>query len=467
MMLLSMVNLMIMSDSRCDICGEQPPTFLCFCVEAKVCRGCISAHLLASPTTLHKPVPLDSLELIQMLRAEIRPAIQAEEAKEEPTACAPERLLLLAELERLEAFQAKALLELQSLRQSLEQQVAAIVEELTQSVKNQTQSLQTLLQERLSALDSSLTSEQSLPDQLLTLSLAVSEVDVGSVVKGCFGLVMERKAVVQRPESTILYKIFGGSNSVGVFEAGSETLEHTLNAPLRFFHNCCSCEGPTGDVYITGGSLTGRSRNDVMVFSPTTSQARELKAMQISRRSHASLFAGQILYVFGGLLDEERISLCERYVPETDIWQSIAQMQQRRAYLAACEFKDKVYIGGGAELSSCEVYDPTQDNFVLVEAPHFAIQDNCCMMALPDSILLFHGNFRGDVTRLIPSTGKFIREKEMCVGNSWSSCPPVCIRGTIYMLRSDSIFKYQVESGASEYVLRMAKVAKRRVRLDS
>lgn len=458
---------MIMSDSRCDLCGEQPPTFLCFCVEARVCRGCISAHLLASPSTLHKPVPLDSLDLIEMLRAETKPVVEKEEVIEEPSSSAPERLLLLGELERLDAFQTKALSELQTLRQALEQQVAVVIEELTQSVRSQTQGLQTLLQQRLSGLDSSSVSEGSLPEQLLTLSLAVSEVDVGSVVKGCFGLVMERKAVAQRPESTILYKIFGGSNSVGVFEAASETLEHTLNAPLRFFHNCCSCEGPTGDVYITGGSLTGRSRNDLMVFSPTTSQARELKAMQISRRSHASLFAGQILYVFGGLLDEERISLCERYLPETDTWQNIAQMQERRAYLAACEFKDKVYIGGGAERSSCEVYDPTHDNFVLVEAPHSAIQDNCCMMTLPDSILIFHGNFRGDVTRFTPVTGKFVREKEMCVGNSWSSCPPVCVRGTIYMLRSDSIFKYQVETGASEYVLRMAKVAKRRVRLDS
>lgn len=456
-----------MSDCHCDLCGKQPPTFLCFCVEAKVCRDCISSHLLASPATLHKPVPLDSLELIEMLRAESRPAVHSEEVKEEPASCTPERLLLQKELERLEAFQAKTLLELQSLREVLERQVAAVIEELTESVKSQMQSLQAQLQQRLSAIESSTVSEGCLPDQLLTLSLAVREVDMAAVVKGCFGLVMERKAMAPKPESTILYKIFGGSNSVGVFEAATETHERTLNAPLRFFHNCCSCECPTGEIYITGGSLTGRSRNDVMVFSPATSQGRELKPMQISRRSHASLFAGQILYVFGGLLDEERISLCERYLPETDTWQSLAQMQERRAYLAACEFKDKVYIGGGAERSSCEIYDPAQDSFVLVEAPHSAIQDNCCMMSLSDSILLFHGNFRGDVTRYIPATGKFIREKEMCVGNSWSSCPPVCVGTTIYMLRSDSIFKYQVENGVSEYVLRMAKVAKRRVRLDS
>ena len=463
-----------MSDNHCYLCRVQPPTFVCFCKEVRVCQACISAHLLDNPSVGHKPVPLNFEDLTQSFRSESKPTGDQPVTKEDGKQAlrAKEKALLLREIDRLTAFQTGTLLNLQNVRLTLERQVASAMEEIACAITTQSANILSRLKQRLCDLEdigSPSAEDQNsvlIPEEILQLALEARDIDLSAIIHNSLKVVLEMKDLVAAVQPQRLYKLFGGSNNVGVFDARTERHVKTLNASIKFYHNSCSCESPNNAIYITGGSQTGRSQNEVFLFTPETGEARQLQSMQIARRSHASVFARNQLYVFGGLLDEDRMSLCERYTPEVDKWESIAQMTERRAYLSCSEHKGKIYVGGGAQRSSCEVYDPDRDSFRLIVVEHIAIEDNCCMLSLLDSVLLFHGNFRGEVTRLDPTCDKFTREKDMCVGNSWSSCPPVVVDKTVYVLRSDSVFKYDTQTGDSAYVLRMAKIVKKRMTLD-
>lgn len=462
-----------MSESLCYLCHSQPPTFVCFCTEVQVCQSCISSHLLDNPAIGHKPVPLNFQDLIQALRSErkekepITDPLSRQRAREE------KRSLLRKETERLSTFQTEVLLSLQTIRIRLERQVAATMEEIALCLTAQTEAISARLKQMTADEEESASpsardfNSSDLTEELLRLTFELKEVELAPIIKSNLKVLVElRDLAAERHQSSLLYKVFGGSNSVGVFDAKTEKHVKTLSASIKFYHNSCSCESPDSRLYITGGSLTGRSRNEVYSYSPATNTAQELASMHIARRSHCSVFAGQYLYVFGGLLEEDRLSLCERYRPETDTWEDIAQMKERRAYLSCCEYKGNIYIGGGSERSSIERYDMHKDQFTLIPVQHIAVEDNCCMLALAESILIFHGSFRGEMTKYDPATERFTREAEMCVGNSWSSCAPVLVDRTVYMLRSDSVFKYALDSGESAYVLRMAKIVKKRMTFE-
>lgn len=462
-----------MSESLCYLCHNQPPTFVCFCTEVQVCKSCISSHLLDNPSIGHKPVPLNFQDLIQALRSERKEKDTTADPQSRQRAREEKRSLLRREIERLTSFQTEVLLSLQTIRMRLERQVAATMEEIALGLTTQTEAISARLKQ-MAADDEELASPSAqdfnssdFAEELLRLTFEVKEVELAPVIKSSLKVLAElRDLSAERHQSSLLYKVFGGSNSVGVFDAKTEKHIKTLSASIKFYHNSCSCESDNSHLFITGGSLTGRSRNEVYSYSPANNTAQEVASMHIARRSHCSIFAGQYLYVFGGLLEEDRLSLCERYRPETDRWEDVAQMKERRAYLSCCEYKGNIYLGGGSDHSSIERYDLHKDQFTLIPVPHNAIEDNCCMLALPDTILLFHGSFRGEVTKYDPASERFTREAEMCVGNSWSSCPPVLVNRTVYMLRSDSVFKYALDSGESAYVLRMAKIVKKRMTFD-
>ena len=460
-----------MSDSLCSLCQIRPPTFVCFCSECPVCQLCISQHLLDFPTLPHKPVPINSRELILFLRSEPKAArCSASPSLEEKQLYREE---VGKEVDRVVAAREEAMQEIERLRLKLELQGAKAVEEMKLTVGEKASKVITALQRKLTDLDDPAQppfdfSEQSSPGGFVSLTTELKDLDITEEIKSAFRATFELKddPTKTKAGSTVIYKLIGGSTSIGSFDCRSQQLGKMATTAVRFFHNSVTCEGPNGHVYITGGSLTGRSRNECYLFSPLSGAVQELQSMNIARRSHAAIYCSRTLFVFGGLLDEERLSLCEAFSGEKDEWRPIAQMNERRAYLGCCEFQDKVYIGGGAEKSSCEVYDCRTNSFGLLVVSTVLIEDNCCMLALPSCILLFHGSFQGDVTRLDPSNNRFTRQRDMCVGNSWSSCSPVLVNNTIFMLRSESIFKYDIDTGDSEYVTRIGKTTRKRVGLE-
>lgn len=446
-----------MSQAKCQICHNQQPAFLCFCREVQVCQSCISSHLLDDPAVGHKPVLLNLQNLTQALQA-------AKEDKEDPAnpqsskrSQSEKCALLRREMERLTSFQTDVLLSLQALRIRLERQVAIAIEEVCLRLTSQAEAILVRLRqaENEENRDSRGGQNSNSSDfaEVLSLTFEAKEIDLAALIKN--SVRAQAELMGRAAESRFLYKVFGGSNSIGVFDITAEKQVNPLAASVQFFHNSCSCESPDRHLFITGGSLTGRSRNEVYRYSPAWNTVQQLAAMQMARRSHCSLFIGKWMYVFGGLLEEDRLSLGERYSPDTDCWERIAHMKERRAYLSCCEYRRYIYIAGGCDRPSIEKYDTDKDSFTLI--PMAGVQDSCSLLAQADLIWLFHGSFRGEVTAWDPATDRFSKKAEVCVGNSWSSCAPVAVDGTVYLLRADSVFKYDLASGASEYVVRMTR----------
>lgn len=448
-----------MSQAKCQICHNQQPAFLCFCREVQVCQSCISSHLLDDPAVGHKPVLLNLQNLTQALQA-------AKEDKEGPVSPQSSKhsrsekcALLRREMERLTSFQSDVLLSLQALRMRLEHQVAIGIEEVCLRLTSQTEAILVRLRQAENEEDRDILGGQNSNSsdfaEVLSLTFEAKEIDLAAVIKS--SVRAQAELIGRAAESRFLYKVFGGSNSIGVFDVSAEQQVNPLVASVQFFHNSCSCESPDHHIFITGGSLTGRSRNEVYRYSPAWNSVQQQASMQMARRSHCSLFIGKCMYVFGGLLEEDRLSLCERYHADTDCWEQIAHMKERRAYLSCCEYRRYVYIAGGCDRPSIEKYDIEKNSFTLIPMMHAAVQDSCSLLVRADLIWLFHGSFRGEVTTWDPATDRFAKKAEMCVGNSWSSCAPIVVDRTVYLLRADSVFKYDLDSGTSEYVLRMTR----------
>ena len=458
-----------MNGKQCRLCEDRLAAFLCFCQEVFVCNECISTHLFNNPSLEHKPVPLTSSELINSMRCEGPKKLGLPE--QPPTKVAIARQVVNRELQRLEDFESKAMLQLAAVKQlwsaQLERTVQEVKEQLSAQVLRLTQILQQFLAETTEG-DPQPASESPLrerllqigaEDELLHLSFDAKSVELGNLIRQ--SLLFEADLKRESKDQNFLYKFFGGSNLVGVFDIKSEKSMGPIIASSKFFHNACWSMAPSGHVFVTGGSLTGKSRNEALEFNPNSGGVTELQPMQIARRSHASICCGSRYYVFGGILDEERISMCERFNPRDDVWSPLVNMNERRAYLGCCEFRGAIYVGGGSEKSSMEVFSPETERFEILPLTQVAVEDNCSLLALEDSILIFHGNFRGDVSRL-QANQEIVKEREMCYGNSWSNCLPLVHDDSVYLLRSDSVFMYNLRTGASSYVAHLPKTSKRK-----
>lgn len=457
-----------MNDHLCTRCQTNQPEFLCFCSETRLCGRCLSTHLLETPSLAHKPLPLASRELIRCFRQQLEQDKDA--VIPESHSSTVKRTLIEQEIKRLAAFQADSMMRLQQIKVHYEAEIARAIEELARELHKETARLAEELEKALIDLNDKTPSPISVSpvldrlaqteNYLLLLDFEVKYVDMAACVRQtmCF----RTDFVGRKEEQPLLYKFFGGSSAVSIFKVEEEAPEKLVVAGQKFLHNSCWCTLPTNEVMITGGSQTGHSCNTVLHFAPATAQITDLEPMAMARRCHGSVYYAGGCYVFGGIVDEEKISMCERYDCETMTWSSIASMKERRAYVGCCVYSDLLIVCGAGETSSLEIYDPIQRNFTLVPVPLLDLCDVASLLPMENSILVFHGNFNGEVSRLDPKTGQTQKENKLCYGNSWSSCAPVRKGDIVYFLRSDSIFKYNIASGSSSYVVRLAKAQKRR-----
>ena len=457
-----------MNDHLCMRCQTDQPEFLCFCSETRLCGRCLSAHLLEAPSLAHKPLPITSRELIQCFRQQLMRDKDVVMSECHPSTA--KRVLIEQEIKRLAAFQADSMMRLQQIKVHYEAEIARAVEELASELHQETARLTEELEKALIDLNDKTPSPSSVSpvldrlahteDYLLRLELEVKYVDVAASVRQT--MCLHTEFVGKKEEEPLLYKFFGGSSAISIFKAEEEAPEKLVVTGQKFLHNSCWCTLPTGEVIITGGSQTGHSCNTVLHFVPATAQITDLEPMTMARRCHGSAYYAGGCYVFGGIVDEEKISTCERYDCETRTWSLIAPMKERRAYVGCCVYSDLLVVCGAGETSSLEIYDPMRRVFTLVPVPLLDLCDVASLFPMENSILVFHGNFNGEVSRLDPKTGQAQKENKLCYGNSWSSCAPVRKGDIVYFLRSDSIFKYNLASGSSSYVVRLTKAQKRR-----
>lgn len=429
--------------------------------------------MLSSPTTRHNPVSLSSEDLVGRLVTEPSPLLLEDRVRDERSEEKSRmRKALESELERLQQFQRYAMDQLQEVRVHWLAEINHATNEIEEIVKTKCETISKELLQCISDLDefapSPYTDEtitaltKGSADSLLDLSLALRPLDLSTLIKQFFSLSLGFNKPVQEEE--YLYKFFGGQGTVSCFDPSTEKIINTARTQEKFLHNSCWISSPTGEIYLTGGSLMGRSKDFALIFTPKEDSISPLPALKTPRRSHTSVYLCNRLYVFGGIYDEQQLALCESLPTNSPHWVSIPAMQYARAYLGSTVYKEKAYIAGGSELSGVEVYTPTvnQFEFIAVEG----LVEACSLIALEDSITILHGNAQGEALAFDPERGECRRISGVCHGNSWSNCPPLRYKDVIYTIRSDSVFKFEMTSYKSNYVLWIAKSGKKRRELD-
>ena len=374
------------------------------------------------------------------------------------------RACLERELQRLQSFKAEVLLQLQRVKLHYEVEIAKTIEKLSESIDEETAKLQEVLETwlagdireclSLSSLLHAVETEQP----LLSLSLAFKPADVSALLRG--SLAISVHWLEKEAQSMCLYKFFGGTNAVAYFDVEKEICTKQVTVGTRFFHNSSWCQAPSGEIVLTGGSLTGQSRQSALSFHPVTASMQVLPSMLTARRSHASVYLNGYCYVFGGILGEERLSLCERLELKQGTWTDLNRMHERRAYLAACAWGDMVVLCGGADTSSYEIFSTQDFTYRLTPVTQVNLADVASAVAWESSIVIFHGSMTGQVSRLSLHSGQLVHENNLCYGSSWSNCAPLLFRDIVYLLRADSIFKYNLTTGSSAYVMRLPKAGK-------
>lgn len=360
------------------------------------------------------------------------------------------------ELLRLEEFQTHALEQLRQVKELWLSEVArAIVE------------IEGLIREKCRALAEEIVRDTGDAEELapspglerLDLNIDLKPLDINSLLKQFVNLTLE---YAQPPAiNSYLYKFFGSQNSVARFDVRSEDVSDTFHSTERFLHNAAWLVTATGDVYITGGSLMGKSKEDVLVFRPDSNTTAPLKGMQSPRRSHAMVQWTSRIYVFGGVCEEKKLVHSEYYEEGTELWSRGSDLICPRAYHGAAVYRNYIYIAGGADTSGLERLTPSSGamDFLPLDT---VLTESCSLVSLDDSLLLLHGNYQGQVLQINPETAAVLRVSQMCHGNSWSNCSPVRHNDVVYTVRADSVFRLDVVTLQSGYVTRLGRAAKRR-----
>lgn len=447
-----------MSEKTCSVCSAAPAAFLCFCEERLLCEGCLSDHLLSNPSLAHRPSPISTPTLDNLLPSHFLTLGSDCRSKAQETELA--RAALNKALDSVAQFRTTALMDLQQLRQQWTYEVDRVIEDLVQTVSHQTHTLADHLKKKLEALEDlkASNSHEALEAAALQLDLHMRSIDLQGTLRKGVELVIAQGT--GKGWERCLYKFFGGSDAVAVFDPHLDKVEVKLASGQRFYHNSSWCMSPASQLYVTGGSLTGRSRSDCLIYRIPSNVCLEARHMQVARRSHASIYHNRYCYVFGGLVDAEKTSLCERYSEEQNAWETLPQMKDRRAYLGCCEFHGKIYLAGGAGNSSVEIFDPDTSAFDKTVLAQLAMEDSCSLLAVDHCIVLFHGSFQGQVTRWTPGTGQVVTT-ELSFGNSWSSCAPLLCGHSLYFLRSDSVYSFDLDADETAFVKRLTKTSAR------
>lgn len=139
----------------------------------------------------------------------------------------------------------------------------------------------------------------------------------------------------------------------------------------------CAAVQLGSSIYFTGGQVQYEACSTVHRYDINTQSWEAVSSMQERRYYHFAInYRDRCIYVFGGVegvgcINRIYKSSVERYDPQLDTWSYVASMQQPRREGLACVFGDKIFLLGGesAECAcapKCEVYDPITDVWQMV-----------------------------------------------------------------------------------------------------
>ena len=143
-----------------------------------------------------------------------------------------------------------------------------------------------------------------------------------------------------------------------------ETIKHTCDD--RSHYTVCSF---LGNVYVIGGRL-GIILNSCFKFDPSNYSWTEVAEINMPRYfASRAVFEGRIV-VSGGLVNNNHTTTktVEAFEYIANSWEYMPSMIVARLKHKLLAIKNKLFVIAGSDSPSCEMYDSTCKNFVLIPA---------------------------------------------------------------------------------------------------
>ena len=186
--------------------------------------------------------------------------------------------------------------------------------------------------------------------------------------------------------------------------------------------------GSDGRIYLVGGADGGlAAMKSVNAYLPESDTWEPVADMNNNRYTHAvAVGATGLIYAIGGTVNgSEALKSAEVYDIATNSWSHIAQMQmERQAHGAAGGRDGRIYVFGGMNNSgptaTAEVYDPATDTWSFI-APLPETRYGAAVTRGRDGLLYVIGGFKDFVPQASalaynPATDSWTRVADMSIG---------------------------------------------------
>lgn len=354
-------------ESICSVCNEAEAKLICCCdfPPVLVCKPCISLHLEKQPIGLHAPLPIQirpnisSPAYITSLRNRYSGKIYASQLLSA-------NLVKIAEAEReIQRVCQWILTSVQEARDAALQQLWEIRENIKAGVKNAIQEVEDHIYEEgykpettLSDLIWSFSPLRPSPiSPLFSFSINPSPILdlLPSLIRLC---------PTPAPYShTDNYLPIINSTSIRIFHYETEAIAPPimLEMPIMIDATSAWLVLEEGKLFCCGRHHPASSA--AYVLDVGSGGVAEVEGMQSARSQHGVVLYKNDIYVFGGLLEKTYLSSSEYYSLSLRHWFPIPNMLSPRDGFNPCTHSGLIYIVGGSNSTSAEIYHPEKQCF--------------------------------------------------------------------------------------------------------
>ena len=173
--------------------------------------------------------------------------------------------------------------------------------------------------------------------------------------------------------------------------------------------------------------------NCVYRIDPNTGLTERLaNGLNTSRFAHGSVYYGSTLYAFGGLQDQELLSVCEEIPLHTTTRRSLPQMQVQRAWFNPCLYTDLVYL---CSHGITEIYSPISNLLKPCELQCVGQEPYAVAVLNKGQLVVFTSEYRH--SWVLGAKGGFKQSARAVCSRLWSRCSPTIIGDSLYLVSFD------------------------------
>jgi len=119
-------------------------------------------------------------------------------------------------------------------------------------------------------------------------------------------------------------------------------------------------------LYIIGGQSGDRVLNSCEAINPTTSERQKIFSMRSPRKQFAAVYLNDCIYAIGGMSRNGKyLSTVECFNFKKKSWSFVSSMHKPRCGHSAFVVDGKIYVFGGVDANSVEMYDPKKRSWAM------------------------------------------------------------------------------------------------------